>query len=161
MDSLLRKVAGVRNPLAGWMRLPFKPVRTTREKVSNRGAVKFVNEERVEEPEFIVEGAFARCDARGASGSMDIPVPPAVSKIVGFRIAGTTYERVSVHLLRIGWNMHENKAEQTPLLDEIVIGPSFHKEIPVDFALDETHALAVSVKAEGESYIFLVAAKFE
>jgi hypothetical protein len=156
-DSSVRKIAGVRNPSVGWMRLPFKPVRMSHEKMTV-GPVKFVNQQ---EHEFIVEGAFARCDERGASGSMDIPVPPAASKLVAFRIAGTTSGRVFVHLLRVGWNLHENKAEQTQLLDEIVSGPSFHKEIPAAYPLDETHALAVTVRAEGESYICLVAAKFE
>ncbi len=159
-DSSIRKTAVIVNPAAGWMRLPFKPIRLSPVKIDGR-LVRFGNEAQAEEFEFIVGEAFAYCDDRGARGSMEIPVPPAVTSLVGFRIAGTTRGRVTVHLFRVGWNLHENKGENTELLRETVSGPSFHKDIAVESRLDESHSLSVSVKAEGESYIWLLAAKFE
>jgi hypothetical protein len=44
---------------------------------------------------------------------------------------------------------------------EIVQGETFHKDIAVESNLDESHTLAVAIVAQGESTIWLVAAKFE
>jgi len=159
-DSSIRKMVSIVNPAAGWMRLSFKPIRMPAVRIDNR-PVRFVDQEQAEEFEFIVDEYTARSDARGARGSMEIPVPPAVTRLVGFRIAGTTAGRVTVHLFRVGWNLNQNRGEQSELLKETVNGPTFHKDIPVETSLDESHALAVSVRAEGESNIWLVAAKFE
>ena len=93
---------------------------------------------------------------------MSIPVPPFAKKIVGFRIAGTTNGKVTVHLFRVGWNLHDNEGERTTLLDrEAVHGPIFHKDFHMDHDLDESHAVALSVRAEGVTAIYLVAARFE
>ena len=159
MEAAIRKVCG-QSAAAGWVRLPFKPVRLNPVKIDGK-RVRVVSESEAEEVEFVVDEATAYCDQRGARGSMQIPVPPAAKGIVGFRIAGTTSGKVTVHLLRTGWNLQDNKGEKTPLLEETVHGPSFHKDIPVESHLDDSHALAVSVKAEGETVIWLVAAKFE
>jgi hypothetical protein len=159
-DSSIRKRAGIVNPAAGWMRLPFKPIRMNPARIDGR-RVRIVNEAQLDDYEFIVDEYTAYCDDKGALGSMEIPVPPAATNLVGFRIAGTTRGKVTVHLFRVGWNLHENKGEKTKLLEQTVNGPSFHKDIPVETRLDESHALAVSVRAEGESTIWLVAAKFE
>jgi len=160
MDASIRKQCGFSNPAAGWMRLPFKPTRLSPVKIDGR-RVRVFSETEVEEFEFIVDEATAYCDDKGARGSMQIPVPPSAKNIVGFRIAGTTKGKVTVHLFRTGWNLHENRGEKKELFEETVHGPSFHKDIPVESNLDESHALAVSVRAEGETTIYLVAAKLE
>lgn len=160
MDASIRKPCGISNPAAGWIRLPFKPLRLNPVKVDGK-RVRVVSESEAEEVEFVVDEATAYCDQRGARGSMQIPVPPSAKSIVGFRIAGTTAGNVTVHLFRTGWNLQDNKGEKTELLKETVHGPSFHKDIPVESRLDDSHALAVSVKAEGEAVIWLVAVKFE
>jgi hypothetical protein len=160
MDAAIRKLCGFTSPAAGWMRLPFKPARLNPVKIDGR-RVRVVSESEAEEVDFVVDEANTYCDQRGARGSMQIPVPPSAKNIVGFRIAGTTRGNVTVHLFRTGWNLQDNKGEKTELLKETVHGPSFHKDIAVEARLDESHALAVSVRAEGESDIWLVAAKFE
>jgi len=159
-DSSIRKMAGLVSPAAGWIRLPFKPIRLSPVRIDGRG-VRFVDQAQAEEYEFIVDEATAYCDDKGARGSMEIPVPPAAAHLAGFRIAGTTRGKVTVHLFRVGWNLRENKGEKTELLNETVNGPSFHKDIEVHTHLDDSHALAVSVKAEGETNIWLLAAKFQ
>jgi hypothetical protein len=161
MDSSVRKSAVGAGGEAGWMRLVFKPVRLSPVKIEEK-RVKILSEKEAEEYEFIVDEASAYCDAHGALGSMAIPVPPGVRRIVGFKIAGTTQGNVSFNLFRTGWNLEENIGEKTELLKEAFGGPWFHKELNVhEGRLDDTHALAVSVKAEGETNIYLVAAKFE
>ena len=160
MDASIRKQCGVSNQAAGWMRLPFKPTRLSPIRIDRR-LVK-VSDAEAEEYEFIVDEATAYCDERGARGSMSIPVPPSAKKIVGFRIAGTTNGKVTVHLFRVGWNLHDNEGERTTLLDkEAVHGPIFHKDFHLEHNLDESHAVALSVRAEGVTAIYLVAAKFE
>jgi hypothetical protein len=157
MDAAVRK--HIARLAAGWVRLPFKPTRLSPLKIDGRRVR--IGEQEAETYEFIVDEATAYCDEKGARGSMQIPVPPAATKIVGFRIAGTARGNVVVHLWRTGWNLHENKGENTELLKETVGGPSFHKDITLDASLDESHAVAVGVTAEGEAKIWLVAARFE
>ncbi len=153
MDASIRKSAVPANPGAGWVRLPFKPVHLGK-KAS--GPLKIDTGE-----PFIVDEATAHCDHRGARGSMAIPVPPGAKRIVGFRVAGETRGTVTVSLHRTGWNLHQNKGEKTELVMEIVQGETFHKDIPVESNLDESHTLAVAIIAQGESTIWLIAAKFE
>jgi hypothetical protein len=158
MGAAVRKRALAPNPAEGWVRLPFKPVRLNPVRIG-RKLVRVVTEEEAEE--FIVDEATAYCGEKGARGSMGIPVPPSASKLVGFRIAGATSGSVTVHLHRTGWNVQENKGEKTELLKETLTGPTFHRAVHVDTTLDESHALAVSVIADGESTLWLVAARFE
>jgi hypothetical protein len=160
MSASVRKRAVAPSPAAGWVRMPFKPVRLNPVRVG-RKLVRVVSQEEAEEYEFIVDEATAYCDEHGARGSMEIPVPPAAVRITGFRIAGTTRGAVTVHLHRTGWNLSENRGEKTLVLQETFGGPSFHRDLHVDAPLDESHALAVSVIAEGETQIWLVATRFE
>jgi hypothetical protein len=152
-----RKVAKViTTSLVGWVRLPFKPVRLNPVRISGKLAGGESSEY-----DFIVDEATAYCGEHGARGSMQIPVPPGAGQVSGFRIAGITNGHITVRLFRTGWNVREGKGEKSQLLEETVTDRSFHKEVPVQSSLDESHALAVSVKAEGESEIWLVAVRFE
>jgi len=152
MDASIRKSAVPPNPGAGWVRMPFKPLRLGKKS----SGVK------IDETEaFISDEATAHCDNRGARGSMGIPVPPGAKRIVGFRVAGETKGTLTVSLHRSGWNLDRNKGEKTELVRETVQGETFHKDIPVESNLDESHTLAVAIVAHGESIIWLVAAKFE
>jgi hypothetical protein len=160
MGSSIRKSATT-NPAAGWLRLPFKPIRLYPVGIEGK-KVRILNEQQAEEYEFIVDEATAYCDKHGARGSMEIPVPPAAARIVGFRIGGTTSGKVTVHMYRTGWNIRDNRGEKHALVSRSVGGPTFYEEIPIpDGQLDDCHALAVAVIAEGESAIWLVAARFE
>jgi len=159
MEPSVRKRAGA-GLAAGWMRLPFKPVRLYPVKIDGRRVR--IDEPEAELYEFIVDEFKAYCDEKGARGSMEVPVPPGATRIVGFRIAGTTSGSVEVSVYRTGWNLRENRGEDTKLFTETVQAPKFHHEVPVrEGSLDESHAVAVSVKAVGAAQIWLVAAKFE
>ncbi len=157
MGHNFRKLAKpAASPIAGWVRLPFKPVRLNPVRISG----KLVGGDS-SEYDFIVDEATAYCGEHGARGSMQIPVPPGAGHVSGFRIAGMTHGQVTVRLFRTGWNVKEHKGEKTQLLEELLRDGSFHKEVDVHSPLDESHALAVSVKAEGETEIWLVAVRFE
>jgi hypothetical protein len=159
-DSVRRFAGRPSAAAAGWVRLPFKPVslelvRIDKKLVQDRGS----------EADFTIDIASAYCGEKGARGSMQIPVPPGATKVKAFRIAGTTRGSIRVQLVRGGWNVEEGKGEKTVLLGETVTDASFHKHIPVPEESQrlhqESHALAVSVVAEGETEIWLVAAQFE
>lgn len=156
VDMSGRKMAKeAASPVQGWLRLPFKPVRLNPVRIGpalaqGSGA----------EHDFIIDEANAYCDKNGARGSMQIPVPPGAAHVSGFRIAGSTLGEVTVRLYRTGWNVAAGTGEKTKLLEETLINGNFHKEVELSSALDESHALAVSVRAENESVIWLVAVKF-
>jgi len=160
MGAQVRKLARSPSPAAGWVRMPFKPIRLNPVKVGGK-LVRVVSQELQEEYEFIVDDATAYCDEKGARGSMAIPVPPAAVELSGFRIAGTTKGTVTVHVHRTGWNVKENKGEKTRLVEETFGGGTFHRDIHANAPLDESHALAVSVIADDETNIWLVAARFQ
>ncbi len=157
----VRRRALPQSPAAGWVRLPFKPypISPVRDRETGR-LVRIVSEEVAEEYGFIVDEATAYCDQRGARGSMAIPVPPQAVHLTDFRIAGRTNGAVTVHVHRTGWNLKEKVGENTRVAEVRFQDATFHRDIPINVPLDESHALAVSVFAEGETSIWLVAAKF-
>jgi hypothetical protein len=110
--------------------------------------------------DFIVDEVYAFCKEAGARGSMQIPVPPGALPISGFRVAGSTSREVSVRLFRTGWNVAEGRGEKTSFVEERITNGSFPKEVELNSTLDESHALAVSIRAEGPAEIWLVAVKF-
>jgi hypothetical protein len=147
----LQSTLGVR----GWVRLPFRPGKLKAKQVNwGPGAVGA-------EGDFNLDVEFAHCDAKGAKGSMGIPVPPGASHVREFRIAGTTRQQVRVQLLRTGWNIQERKGESTPIINEELRNAVFDQKLAADRELDEYHTLTVSIHATGESEIWLVAARFE
>jgi hypothetical protein len=161
----LRRRAGAQaTSVAGWLRLPFKPVRMDRMRVGNR-LVPTPYRDRDVEADFIVDVGSTYCGERGARGSMGVPTPPGAGKITAFRIAGETKGSVQMELYRTGWNLDERKGESTMLIKETVSEASFHRHIDLKEDLQylnpESHSLALSVVAEGETTIWLVAARFE
>jgi hypothetical protein len=135
----------------GWVRMPFKPNRL-RPKAKDWGA---------EMPEFQLDVAYAYSDLKGARGTMEIPVPPGAIRIREFRIAGTARRKVRVQLLRTGWDIKQRKGESTEIMNKEIIHGVFDSAFEADRELDEFHAITVSVAAEGEAEIWLVAARFE
>jgi hypothetical protein len=110
--------------------------------------------------DFIVDEFYRFSKEAGARGSMQIPVPSGASHISGFRVPGSTSGEVTVRLFRTEWNVAEGTGEKTRLVEEIITNGSFHKEVELNSTLDESHALAVSIHAEGPAEIWLVAVKF-
>ena len=144
----LRSAIGTR----GWVRLPFKP-----SKYKPKG-MQWGPEA---EGEFSVDVAYAHSDNRGARGTMAIPVPAGATRIREFRIAGTARRKVRVQLVRTGWNIRDRKGEATEILSEEIIHGIFDGSFKAERELDEFHSITVAVAAEGESEIWLVAARFE
>jgi hypothetical protein len=157
-----RRRAGAR--ATGWLRMPFKPVRLERMRVGNR-LVPTPYKDRDLEEDFIVDVGSTYCGKKGARGTMGVPALPGASKITAFRIAGETAGSVQMELYRTGWNLGEKRGECTPLIQETVSEASFHRHIDLKEDLQylnpESHTLALSVVAEGETTIWLVAVQFE
>jgi hypothetical protein len=137
---------------SGWVRLPFKPV-----SLRPKGY-----RPRQDEGEFYVDVAYAHCDGRGASGTMAIPVPAGATAVREFRIAGTSRgRRIRVQLFRTGWNPQDRKGEATEILNKDFIHAEFDHRFPVEKDLDLFHALSLAIFADGETEIWLVAARFQ
>ena len=92
---------------------------------------------------------------------MGIAVPPGVNRIKAFRMAGTTRGSVLAQLVRTGWNSEQNKGEYAELLNEMVTGPTFHHHVQIaehhQHLNAELHTLALSLTADNEAAIWLVA----
>jgi hypothetical protein len=160
IDMDIRTTVGARSPAAGWVRLPFKPVRLEPLRIGEK-----LTPPKQWDPtaEFTVDIATAYCE-KSARGSMQIPVPPGATKLKAFRICGTTQGRVEVEVVRTGWNLEGSRGEHKVVVKRIVERESFDEHVAVEEDLQpltELHALGVSVMAEGRTEVFLVAARFE
>jgi hypothetical protein len=101
----------------GWLRLPFRPT----------PLVDIPDGEKELPPAFRVGATRtltpdhddANMKDRGAGGTMAIPIPPSMTQVTRFRIAGTTNEG-EIHLLLYagGWDMEKNEHHRKILLDE-------------------------------------------
>jgi hypothetical protein len=145
---------------AGWMRLPFKPVRLEVLRIAD----KLVQDKQYDRGiEFTVDIGSAYCD-KSARGSMAIPVPPGASKVKAFRLCGTTGGKVDIELVRTGWNVAESRGGHKILLKRTIEREWFDEHVAVEEELqplNEFHSLAVSVIAEGKTQIWLVAVRYE
>jgi len=101
----------------GWLRLPFRP----------SPLVDIPEGEKELPPAFRVgvtraltpDHNDANMKDRGAGGTMAIPIPPSMTQVTRFRIAGTTNEG-EIHLLLYagGWDIEKNEHYRKILLDE-------------------------------------------
>jgi hypothetical protein len=101
----------------GWLRLPFRP----------SPLVAIPDEEKELPPAFRVGASRtltpdhddANMKDRGAGGTMAIPIPPGMTHVTRFRIAGDTNEG-EIHLLLYcgGWDIEKNEHHRKILLDE-------------------------------------------
>lgn len=160
IEKEIRTTLDKKGSVAGWMRLPFKPVRLEAMRIGE----KLVQAKQYDPGiEFIVDVGSAYCD-KSARGSMAIPVPPGASKVKAFRLCGTTNGKVDVELIRTGWNVEENKGGHKVLLKRTVEREWFDEHVPLEEELqplNEFHSLAVSVIADGRTQIWLVAVRYE
>jgi hypothetical protein len=160
IESDVRKTLDESSSATGWMRLPFKPVRFEALRIGE----KLIPPKQWDIAlEFTVDVASAYCE-KSARGSMSIPVPPGARKVKAFRICGTTRGKVELELVRTGWNIDENKGGQKVLLKRTVEREWFDEHVPIEEelqVLNEFHALAISVIADGKTEIWLVAVRFE
>lgn len=160
IEKEIRSTLDTRSSAAGWMRLPFKPVRL---EVLRLGEKLVAAKQWEAGIEFTIDVASAYCE-KSARGSMAIPVPPGASKVKAFRICGTTRGKVEVELVRSGWNIDENKGGHKVLLNRTVEREWFDEHVPIEEefqTLNELHSLAVSVIADGKTEIWLVAVRYE
>lgn len=142
-------LSNIRN---GWLRLPFLPKRLD------------VINPATPNNEFKLFIFHASCDANGAAGSMEIPIPPGVNRINRFRIGVEKNDAlIIVDLRRVNFFQHTNTSLLTKEIKEC--SSSFVQTwSPIDFvdtSLDpEQSALAVSVKATKAADISFIAVEF-
>jgi hypothetical protein len=149
LDPALRAAFGA--GAGGWVRLPFKPL-PLRAKGYRAMA---------DEAVFHVDVQYAHCDARGARGTMGIPVPGGATWVQEFRIAGVAKgKKIRIQVYRTGWNPHEKRGEFTEILNEEFFHAEFDKIYRAERELDVFHTLSLAVHSEGEAEIWLVAARF-
>ncbi len=150
MSAAVRKMARqAASGSSGWLRVPFRPAR-----ISSVVPGQTDNE-------FSIDETNAYCGKNGARGSMHIPVPPGASRVAGFKVAGSTRGKITARLFCTGWNVTENAGENTQLKEEVMEDEAFHREVEVDAPIDDTHALTVSIRANNQSEIWLLAVRFE
>lgn len=160
IEKEIRTTLDTRSSARGWLRLPFKPVRLEVLRIGE----KLVQAKQWEAGvEFTIDVGSAYCE-KSARGSMAIPVPPGANKVKAFRLCGTTRGKVEFELVRTGWNADENRGGHKILLKRTVEREWFDEHLPVEEELqhlNEFHALAVSVIADGKTEIWLVAVRYE
>jgi len=161
IDMDIRTSVGTRSQAAGWVRMPFKPVRMEPLRIGEKLVPPNKWDPTVE---FTVDVASAYCE-KSARGTMPIPIPPGATKIKAFRICGTTRGKVDIELVRGGWNPQAGTGERKIVLERSVQKEVFDEHVLVEEEdrqpLNEFHTLALSVIAEGRTEIWLVAVRFE
>jgi hypothetical protein len=160
VEGNLRVMLRTRSSAAGWVRMAFKPVRYEPRRIGHEA---LSGEAWEAGSGFIVNLASAACE-KSAHGSMAIPTPPGASKVLAFRICGTTGGKVEVELVRGGWSRQAGKGEAESLLKRSLNQASFdeHVEIAEDLQhLGDLDTLSVYVHVEGQADIWLVAVRFE
>ncbi len=134
---------------SGWVRLPFKPSSFIEAEPTARN--------------FVIGVTRTYCDARGATGTMSIPVPPGATRLKTFVMAGAINTKgITIELYLCGWNV-DRPEEGTKLPKEIPGGRSFFRPVfTLNWELNEdSHAIAIFVHAKGDAEISLIAAEFE
>ena len=147
--------AGLRT---GWVRMPFKPIPLE------------------DRPPFRIGPTEARSTDEGAAGSMAIPVPPGVTHVQRFRIAGEKNDgTIKVEFFRCGWDPVEDDHEKSSMLTvefdskttsagrspKAKVAESFSYTGPLNGELDaQYHGLAVVITASKKASISLIAVEF-
>jgi hypothetical protein len=134
----------------GWVRLPFKPSPFTEGGELART--------------FVIGVTRTYCDAKGAKGTMGIPIPPCMTRLKTLVLAGPRNDAgLDIGLYRCGWDPARNAREEE-VLERALPGAratAFCATIAVNWTLDWSHALAIHLHAKGDAEIALVAAEFE
>jgi len=163
VETDVRSLVASRLGSVGWVRLPFKPVRMELMRV---GVTLVRPKDWDPSIEFITDIGSAYCGDKGARGTMQIPVPPGAGRVTHFRICGTTQRQLELEWVRTGWS--ENKSDFRSLAKRVLDRQREHEHFDEIIEVKEgmqqltdSHALAISVIAEGTTTICLVAARFE
>jgi hypothetical protein len=130
----------------GWVRLTFKPAAFD------------------PETDFRLGTNYVTCDARGARGSMTIPVPAGATQIKRFRVTGRENTKtIKVELWRTTWNAERGHPERISLLERVIQGQPFHQtwDIPNPVLNPEVDAIAIYLEASSSAEVWSVAAEFE
>ena len=138
-------VSDLRNKIGrpiGWLRLTFLPKKWST-------ATEFTN-----------TYAYASCESEGATGNMEIPVPPGATRINRFRIHGSeNNDKITVIVGRSFWDGSNSSWES--LLNQDITGSPFNEMWSINKSIDpETESISLYVKATGKARIFTVAFEF-
>jgi hypothetical protein len=143
----------------GWLRLPFRA-----------GKLVNLDDDKIQAAEFRLGPTEARSpENEGAGGTMAIPIPLGVHRVLKFRLAGEINEgQITVRLNRGGWDPGNKSHQFTTLIDETIAGgknkpyeeiytvPNEYRELHT-----ENHTLAVWLKSTQKSSVSLIAVQFE
>lgn len=152
LDETLRK---------GWLRMPFRPF-----PLANP-----LHGDKEPPPPFQVGATESRSadpanpgDPGGAAGTMDIPIPPSVTRVTALRIAGEKNEgQIEIELLKGGWDVKTKKHIREKVIEEIVISEEpYQRTFPIqDMQLDpEYHTLSLWVRGTAKTSVSIVAVEF-
>ncbi|MGH8592108.1 MAG: hypothetical protein ACREXX_23175 [Gammaproteobacteria bacterium] len=104
---------------------------------------------------------------KGAAGTMDIPIPPSVTKVTRFRIAGSENDgKIYCRLILGGWDREKNAHLRKVIAgdqsgDEITKAPFLRTYDIKQSALDpEYNTLSLWVRGTGRTRISLIAVEF-
>ena len=149
----------------GWLRLPFRPTPMVEgpEQGEEAGLPAF----RVGATEALSPDPKEAGDRdRGAAGTMAIPIPPSVSRVTRFRIAGMENKgEISFLLIRGGWDQENMKYARDVLIEEKITRKEPFMEVYTvkekETALDpECHTLSLWLKGTRRTAISLIAVEF-
>lgn len=136
---------------SGWVRLPFLPKPNAA--MTNR-------------PAFSLSVFRATSGSAGAAGSIEIPIPPGITRITRLRIAGNrNVGGIAVNLWRITVSANNLTTNRLLTQNLTVSGNNPFNDLfsiasgnqPLNA---ETQAIALDVESQGESEIWFVAAEF-
>jgi len=100
---------------------------------------------------------------KGAAGTMAIPIPPGITKITRFRLAGSLNDgQIVLNLVLGGWNPVTSEHRRDPVVEDTFTGAPFVKTYAISKAAvhPEYSTLALSVRGTLRTSLSLVAVEF-
>jgi hypothetical protein len=97
---------------------------------------------------------------KGAAGTMAIPIPPGITKITRFRLAGAINDgQIMLNLILGGWNPVTNEHRRDTVIEDIFTGAPFVRTYAIsDAAVNpEYTTLSLSVRGTRRTSLSLVA----
>lgn len=145
----------------GWVRMPFRPTPLTNP----------LKGDEKPPPPFRIGATESRSadqenpnDPTGAAGTMAIPIPPSVTQVTAFRIAGEKNEgELQIQLLKGGWDPKGNKHFRRTIVEETIASEEpYLATFPIkEMELDaEYHTLSLWIRGTGKTSISLIAVEF-
>lgn len=145
----------------GWLRMPFRAIALTQPPKGENEIP----------PGFRVGATEARSPSpregvekdKGAAGTMAIPIPPGITKITCFRLAGAVNDgQITLNLVLGGWNPQTNEHRRDTVVEDTFTEAPFAKTYPISNAAvhPEYSTLSLWLRGTLRTSISLVAVEF-